>query len=445
MELITTPAGSYTPDPSAPVRDVNIDFSSRAMPDMIRLTQYDTQPIIAVHMYYDGAQYTVPESAAVNIRLRKHDGQPVYNQALGVSEDRHTAYIQVTGQMSAADGPATAVIEVISNAAIAGTARFDADVERNPVQETDIISSPEYKVLVEYVSDAEESAKRAEAAAEQTAADKQTTSDLADQAAESAGAAAGSASKAAESEQTAGEHATAADIAKAAAEAAALLAKSWARGETDSREGEDEDNAKYYAAQALIAAIQAAEAAEDAQRVSQGAIGYYDTPELLRERHPEAEDGNWAIVGSTDTIWVWDSDDQVWANTGNKIDLSQYYTRTEVDDLLAGLEETVTASLDTKVSAATSRSWDVSVPASGWHASTATWPEAGLTAKWETTIAVPGMVAQMNSAMTTHTGGTVAAYGQWRWLDTAADAVTLYSDNTSVPTAAFTMRITEVR
>ena len=92
-----------------------------------------------------------------------------------------------------------------------------------------------------------------------------------------------------------------------------------------------------------------------------------------------------------------------------------------------------------------SRSWDVSVPSSGWHASTATWPEAGLTAKWETTIAVPGMVAQMNSAMTTHTGGTVAAYGQWRWLDTAADAVTLYSDNTSVPTAAFTLRITEVR
>ncbi len=103
----------------------------------------------------------------------------------------------------------------------------------------------------------------------------------------------------------------------AAAEASAKLAESWAVGGTGSREGEDTDNAKYYA--------------QIAQQVAQGGVGYYETPEALRTAHPTGQAGNWAIVGSTDTIWVWDTDTGDWVDSHGNIDLSNYYTKTEAD------------------------------------------------------------------------------------------------------------------
>ena len=47
-------------------------------------------------------------------------------------------------------------------------------------------------------------------------------------------------------------------------------------------------------------------------------LGYYATPEALREAHPTAESGDWAIVGSTDTVWVWDEDSTDWVDTDTK-------------------------------------------------------------------------------------------------------------------------------
>ena len=52
------------------------------------------------------------------------------------------------------------------------------------------------------------------------------------------------------------------------AEAAAVLSESWAVGGTDTRKGEDEDNAKYYAGQAEASATAAA---ADADRAEQSA------------------------------------------------------------------------------------------------------------------------------------------------------------------------------
>ena len=60
-------------------------------------------------------------------------------------------------------------------------------------------------------------------------------------------------------------------------------------------------------------------------------IGYYETPEALRAAHPTGQAGNWAIVGSTDTIWVWDTDTGDWVDSHGNIDLSNYYTKTEAD------------------------------------------------------------------------------------------------------------------
>lgn len=102
-----------------------------------------------------------------------------------------------------------------------------------------------------------------------------------------------------------------------AAAASATLSQSWAIGGTGTREGEDTNNAEYFAQQA--------------QQVSQGAVGYYETAAALEAAHPTGEAGNWAVVGDSDTIYVWDTDTNAWVDTGSNIDLSQYYTKTQSD------------------------------------------------------------------------------------------------------------------
>lgn len=45
-------------------------------------------------------------------------------------------------------------------------------------------------------------------------------------------------------------------------------------------------------------------------------LGWYATESALTTAHPTATDGDWAIVGATDTVWVWDSDTTAWVDTG---------------------------------------------------------------------------------------------------------------------------------
>jgi hypothetical protein len=45
-------------------------------------------------------------------------------------------------------------------------------------------------------------------------------------------------------------------------------------------------------------------------------LGWYATESALTTAHPTAEAGDWAIVGATDTVWVWDTDTTAWKDTG---------------------------------------------------------------------------------------------------------------------------------
>lgn len=47
-------------------------------------------------------------------------------------------------------------------------------------------------------------------------------------------------------------------------------------------------------------------------------LGWYATESALTTAYPTATDGDWAIVGSTDTVWVWDSDTTAWVDTDTK-------------------------------------------------------------------------------------------------------------------------------
>ena len=45
-------------------------------------------------------------------------------------------------------------------------------------------------------------------------------------------------------------------------------------------------------------------------------LGWYATSSALTTAHATSTDGDWAIVGATDTVWVWDSDTTAWKDTG---------------------------------------------------------------------------------------------------------------------------------
>lgn len=93
----------------------------------------------------------------------------------------------------------------------------------------------------------------------------------------------------------------------------------------------------------------AVEAADRAQSIAQGAKGYYENPENLRASVPNGTAGDWAIVGSTDTIWVWDKETEDWKDSHQATDLSNYYTKNQADAENNKLLSQITQETDTKL------------------------------------------------------------------------------------------------
>ena len=197
--------------------------------------------------------------------------------------------------------------------------------------------------------------------------------------------------------------------AKAAA-ASAKEARSRAVGDTASRPGEGMDNAKYYAALA--------------QQASQGAVGLYPNYEALYAAHDTGYDGNWAIVGDTDTIWVWDSDTGVWKDTGESSKFANYYDKTQID---AKLPKPV----------------KVTVAASAWTAGsyTVSWDD-GSTSSYTTcaSVTVAGVTADSRIAVSDRTRVTdsvrmVAA------LAPSAGVVKFYANSAPTSAAVFVLEV----
>lgn len=74
---------------------------------------------------------------------------------------------------------------------------------------------------------------------------------------------------------------------------------------------------------------------EQVRTITIGAQGWYATPEALKSAVPVGENGWWAVVGTTDTIWTWDGDTGAWKDSVQKADMSDFYTQAQVDALLA--------------------------------------------------------------------------------------------------------------
>ena len=332
-------AANYSPPAEALIKATRADFDRRDVVQPVHLVQYDdTLPVLAVALYKGGQPWTLPTGADVNLRMDKKDGHYVYNPALGVSSDRNTVYLAVTAQMTTGCGTFAPVVEVLAGGGVAGMAALRLDIDRNPVQDGMLESTDEYKTV--------------QALAAEVAANAKIVRD------NEAGI------------QDVHENIEAIKAAPANATAAAASAKearSWAVGDTASRPGEGMDNAKYYAALA--------------QQVSQGAVGWYPNYEALYAAHDTGYDGNWAIVGDTDTIWVWDSDTGTWRDTGESSKFANYYDKSQIDALLTAMKsklKTVTVAASAWTTGDYSVAWDDGTSTSYTQCATVT--VAGVTA-----------------------------------------------------------------
>lgn len=359
----------------------------------IRLVQYDdTLPVAAVTLKcYDqeGQEktYIPPTDATLRVKMRKPDDKWVLNDCLGVDAEGRV-YFAFTLQMCVADGTgAWCNIQVTTENGTKHCQKINVQVERNAVQLDDISSTDEYRTLESLAKDVTDTAKIMkdnEAAIQSAYANMDAI-------------------------KAAPENAT-------AAAASAKEARSWAVGDTASRPGEGMDNAKYYAALA--------------QQVSQGAVGWYPNYEALYAAHDTGYDGNWAIVGDTDTIWVWDSDTGKWHDTYESSKLANYYDKTQIDAMLAAMK---------------SKSKTVMVAASAWTTGeySVAWDD-GSTTSYNTcaTVTVAGVTADSHIAVSDRTRVTDAVR-MVAALEPGAGFVKFYANAAPTSAAVFILEVSQ--
>ncbi len=217
--------GVYTPDSNRVVHYTYADMTARQIVRPVHLVQYDQGlPIIAVKLYNDGLEYTIPANATVNIRCGKVDGNFVYNPALGWDSAMHTVYFEVTKQMTALAGEINPIVEIELNNKIVSSGAIAVQIDFNPVQEQSIKSTTEYITGKQYAEQAVDAAARASNSANEAAGYANTASKKADESSSFAASSASSASSANSSMLDAKKYADKASLSAASASQSATAA-----------------------------------------------------------------------------------------------------------------------------------------------------------------------------------------------------------------------------
>lgn len=148
----------YTIPANRILHSTKVDFSHRVVNKAIHVVQYDKQmPIIAVELNLSSASYTVPAGMEVRVRWSKPDNTFVYKDVLGSNADRTIVYFDVDEQMSFYSGSCDPIIELyISDTEKAGSSPIPIVIDKNPIQDSDIISTVEYADLQQAVLDAQQ-------------------------------------------------------------------------------------------------------------------------------------------------------------------------------------------------------------------------------------------------------------------------------------------------
>ena len=415
METITTAVQSRTPDATRLIQTLYVELDGGSILPPVRLVQYDQRlPVLALRLLHGGKAYALPSGAAANIRVGKNDGHSVYNPAWGVSADRTEVYVEITAQMTACAGIQMASLEIVADGDVKGTPPLKLDVARNPVQADTYESSDEYKSIYELGQQVAEAGERAKVVQDNLGAILNIDANMdAIQTAAGSDAAIKIAADNVAAIKTAATDINAIKAAPAQAEAAGKSAQAAAAS----------------AKAAANSAKAADESAKAAQQVSQGAVGWYATLSALNAAHPTAKDGNWAIIGTTDTIWVWDSDTEMWKDTGKQPDLSNYYPKNEIDKMLAAIR--------TKVLTVTAQ-------ATGWvSGSYAVALDNGTstTYAYRNRVAVEGVTADSRLAVIQRTQPTNAVR-QVAALEAGAGVVDFYADSAVSADAVFVVEVT---
>ena len=218
--------GVYTPDSNRVVHYTYADMTARQIVRPVHLVQYDQGlPIIAVKLYNDGLEYTIPTNATVNIRCGKVDGNFVYNPALGWDSAMHTVYFEVTKQMTALAGEINPIVEIELNNKIVSSGAIAVQIDFNPVQEQSIRSTTEYLTAKQYAEQAVDAAAKAASSASQASGYASIANSRANAAASSASGAASSSSAANTSAANAKSYADSAASSASNASASATNAK----------------------------------------------------------------------------------------------------------------------------------------------------------------------------------------------------------------------------
>lgn len=325
----------------------------------------------------------------------------------------------------------------------ADTAAKEADNARMASEE----SAKQAEAAKEEAAAAKPQAEAAAASAEAAKASENAAKESADAASDSASAAQGSAETAADAAQNAqsaktyaenaaeaaadsANHAAASENAAAssaktsvdAAAAAAASAEKAAASETAAKASETAAGGS--ATAAANSATAAEKAAKEAQQVSQGAVGWYATLRALTEAHPTAKDGNWAIVGTTDTIWVWDSDTEAWKDTGAETQLANYYTKDEIE------------AMRTKI-------LTVTAPAAGWVSGSyaVAWDDGTATTyAYRNRVTVEGVTADSRLTVSQRTQPTDAVR-QVAALEAGAGCIDFFADSAVSADAVFVVEV----
>lgn len=411
METITTAVQSRTPDATRLIQTLYVELDGGGILPPVRLVQYDQRlPVLALRLLHGGKAYALPSGAAANIRVGKNDGHCVYNPAWGVSADRTEVYVEITAQMTACAGIQMASLEIVADGDVKGTPPLKLDVARNPVQADAYESSDEYKSIYELGQQVVEASERAKVVQDNLSAIQNIDANMdAIRTAAASDAAIKTAADNVAAIKTAATDINAIKAAPAQSEAAGKSAQAAAASATE----------------AANSAKAADESAKAAQQVSQGAVGYYATASALNAAHPTAKDGNWAIVGTTDTIWVWDSDTELWKDTGAETQLANYYTKDEIE------------AMRTKI-------LTVTAPAAGWVSGSyaVAWDDGTSTAyAYRNRVAVAGVTADSRLAVSQRTQPTDAVR-QVAALEAGAGCIDFFADSAVSADAVFVVEVT---
>lgn len=326
------------------MQKIQIDFDNPGLPPHLDVMESDAQSrFFELTLFRSGAVYTAPDGASYSLMYRgfgpQNQGwydtitdQAGTRPALVVDANKITC--EIAPQAMAVPGHLDVVLCVSSASGyMLKSWPIDVNVRNDHYDDTAETAmyfnlSGDFTAKIAELNTAMNALDDAVAKAE-TAVDQKKNEALQEVAASTK--AASDAAKAAQlSQQAAASSAGAAGTSEQRASAAAGLA----------------ENSKKTAIDKAAAALKSADAAatsasvakeylEQVKTITTGAQGWYATPENLRTAVPIGENGWFAFVGTTDTIWTWDSDTSAWVDTGATSRLAEYYTRDQMDAMLA--------------------------------------------------------------------------------------------------------------